>query len=133
MKKPKVSIIIRTKNEERWISSCLRAVLDQSYKDFEIIIVDNNSNDKTVEKAKIRKMIFTRANCLKFSIPWKYQDGTKLWQIAPNIVTTINSGCLKNIGFINIIIKVNNITIGIRYTLNDNTLLTSRCFIILSF
>ena len=35
MKKPKVSIIIRTKNEERWISSCLRAVLDQSYKDFD--------------------------------------------------------------------------------------------------
>ena len=60
MKKPKVSIIIRTKNEERWISSCLRAVLDQSYKDFEIIIVDNNSNDKTVEKAKnfrIKKVI----------------------------------------------------------------------------
>ena len=24
----------------------------QSFKDFEIIIVDNNSNDKTIEKAK---------------------------------------------------------------------------------
>jgi rhamnosyltransferase len=52
MKNPKVSIIIRTKNEERWISSCLRAIYDQTYKDFEIIIVDNNSKDKTIEKAK---------------------------------------------------------------------------------
>jgi len=52
MKNSKVSIIIRTKNEERWIGSCLRAIYDQSYKDFEIIIVDNNSSDKTIEKAK---------------------------------------------------------------------------------
>ena len=51
MKNPKVSIIIRTKNEERWIGSCLRAIYGQTYKDFEIIIVDNNSKDKTIEKA----------------------------------------------------------------------------------
>lgn len=46
-----VSIIIRTKNEERWISLCLRAVFKQNYKDYEVIVVDNNSTDKTVEKA----------------------------------------------------------------------------------
>lgn len=49
---PKVSLIIRTKNEERWITPCLRAVFDQDFKDFEVIIVDNESTDKTVEKAK---------------------------------------------------------------------------------
>ena len=47
-----VSIIIRTKNEEKWISSCLRAVFKQTYKDIEIIIVDNQSTDRTVIKAK---------------------------------------------------------------------------------
>ena len=45
-----VSIIIRTKNEERWISQCLDAIFKQTYKNFEIILVDNYSNDKTVEK-----------------------------------------------------------------------------------
>lgn len=49
---PKVSIIIRTKNEERWIGACLSAVFSQDFKDFEVIIVDNESQDKTVEKAK---------------------------------------------------------------------------------
>ena len=49
---PLVSIIIRTKNEERWISSCIKAINSQSYKNFEIIIVDNSSKDKTVSKAK---------------------------------------------------------------------------------
>jgi glycosyltransferase involved in cell wall biosynthesis len=47
-----VSIIIRTKNEERWISSCLRSVFRQSYKNIEVIIVDNKSTDLTVERSK---------------------------------------------------------------------------------
>lgn len=47
-----ISIIIRTKNEERWIVQALNAVFSQDYKDFEVIIVDNNSTDKTLEKAK---------------------------------------------------------------------------------
>tara|TARA_Y100000590_G_C15706243_1_gene1008745 strand:+ start:605 stop:1957 length:1353 start_codon:yes stop_codon:yes gene_type:complete len=51
MQKPKVSIIIRTKNEERWITSCLNKIYSQSYQDFEIIIVDNESDDKTIDKA----------------------------------------------------------------------------------
>ena len=49
---PLVSLIIRTKNEERWLSSCLGAVFSQSYKSFEVILVDNESTDKTVEKAR---------------------------------------------------------------------------------
>ena len=47
-----VSIIIRTKNEERWITACLSSIFSQDYKDFEVIIVDNMSTDKTCEKAK---------------------------------------------------------------------------------
>ena len=52
MFKPFVSIIIRTKNEEDWINSCLEAVYKQSYKNFEVIIVDNYSIDSTIKKAK---------------------------------------------------------------------------------
>ncbi len=47
----KCSIIVRTKNEERWIAKCLKQIKKQTYKNFEIILVDNNSTDKTVEKA----------------------------------------------------------------------------------
>ena len=49
---PLVSIIIRTKNEERWISSCLKSVFRQVYRNFEIILVDNMSTDQTVSKAR---------------------------------------------------------------------------------
>ena len=51
-KLPLVSIIIRTKNEERWITSCLNAVFDQSYNKIEVIIVDNMSNDTTLKRIK---------------------------------------------------------------------------------
>ena len=46
-----ISIIIRTKNEERWITPCLMGVFKQDYEDFEVILVDNASTDKTIEKA----------------------------------------------------------------------------------
>ena len=47
-----VSIIIRTKNEEQWIAHCLEMVFKQTYKDLEVIIVDNDSSDYTVDIAK---------------------------------------------------------------------------------
>lgn len=48
---PKISLIIRTYNEERWIESCLRKIQSQTIKDTEVILVDNESSDKTVERA----------------------------------------------------------------------------------
>ena len=47
-----ISIIIRTKNEERWIGSCLESISRQSRSDFEVVLVDNNSTDRTVDKAR---------------------------------------------------------------------------------
>ncbi len=61
--KPLVSIIIRTKNEERWIARCIKNINEQTYKNFEIIIVDNESNDNTLKKIskfKIKKIIKIR-------------------------------------------------------------------------
>ena len=54
MKKSKklVSIIIRVKNEEKWITSCLRSVFNQQYNHFEVIIVNNQSNDNTLKNIK---------------------------------------------------------------------------------
>lgn len=44
-----ISIIITTKNEEKNIVNCLRSINNQTYKNIEIIIVDNASNDRTQE------------------------------------------------------------------------------------
>lgn len=51
-----VSIIIRSKNEERWIEACLQNIKNQDYKNVEIILVDNYSTDKTIQKANKYKV-----------------------------------------------------------------------------
>ena len=51
MKLYTVSVIITTRNEERHIENCLKSIKGQNYpqEKVEIIVVDNNSNDKTKE------------------------------------------------------------------------------------
>lgn len=48
----KASIIIRTRNEERWIAACLRNVFGQEHAPDEVILVDNRSSDHTVARAR---------------------------------------------------------------------------------
>lgn len=48
----KVSIIILTKNEEDTIGKCLEYILNQTYSNLEIIVVDANSIDSTVDIAR---------------------------------------------------------------------------------
>ncbi len=47
-----ISIIIRSRNEERWIRECLRRIQTQTVKDVEVVLVDNQSDDHTVGRAK---------------------------------------------------------------------------------
>ncbi len=53
----KISVVIPAYNEEKQISKCLQSLMEQEVKPDEIIVVDNNSTDKT---AKIAKAFFVR-------------------------------------------------------------------------
>jgi len=44
---PLVSIIIPVYNVEKFIDQCLHSIVEQTYKNLEIIIVDDNSPDKS--------------------------------------------------------------------------------------
>lgn len=46
----KISVIVPFYNEESVIEDCLRTLLLQSYKNLEIILIDDGSNDKSVQK-----------------------------------------------------------------------------------
>ncbi len=46
---PKVSIILPARNEEEFIIKCLDSLIDQDYKNYEIIVIDDSSEDSTGE------------------------------------------------------------------------------------
>jgi chlorobactene glucosyltransferase len=49
---PLVSVCIPARNEEKNIGACLLALCEQTYKNYEIIVLDDNSSDKTFEIAQ---------------------------------------------------------------------------------
>jgi glycosyltransferase involved in cell wall biosynthesis len=51
-KKPLISIIVATYNSGKYLEGCLKSILKQNYKNYEIIIIDNQSKDKTLKIIK---------------------------------------------------------------------------------
>lgn len=71
------SIIIRTKNEEKWIEKVLKKLFDQTYQDFEIIIVDSGSTDRTLEIISKFSVKVLKIKPEDFSYPYALNYGCR--------------------------------------------------------
>ncbi len=49
---PLVSVIVPARNEERSIRSCVESICASAYPDFEVLVVDDRSDDATLEMAR---------------------------------------------------------------------------------
>ncbi|WP_375510572.1 glycosyltransferase, partial [uncultured Nostoc sp.] len=49
---PRVTVIIPSYNHEKFVGEAIQSVLNQTYQDFELVITDDGSTDKTVEIIK---------------------------------------------------------------------------------
>lgn len=52
---PLVSVVIPCYNHENFVKDCIQSVIDQTYENIELIIIDDGSNDSSL--AKIREMM----------------------------------------------------------------------------
>jgi rhamnosyltransferase len=74
---PIISIIIRAKNEEKYLKQVLEIIKQQTFQNFEIILVDDRSIDKTVEIAKNYNSKIVTIPKGKFSHPYSCNLGAE--------------------------------------------------------
>lgn len=75
----KITLITATYNAEKYLEDCILSILNQSYDDYEYIIIDGGSNDKTIDIIK------------------KYENYLAYWISEPDkgIYDAWNKGLLK--------------------------------------
>ena len=80
MKKPQISIIVPVYNVEQYLQSCLNSIIAQTYKDWELLLIDDGSPDKSgaicdeYAKKDVRIRVFHKENGGVSSARQKGQD-----------------------------------------------------------
>lgn len=100
---PFLSVVIPALNEEKYIPRLLKDLANQSEKDFEVIVVDGNSEDQTAEKAVAfqnectLKLIVSKKRNLSYqrNLGAKHADG--LYVIFIDADTRINKQFIKKL------------------------------------
>ena len=65
---PLVSVIVPAYNHERYVQETIRSIIDQNYKNIELIIIDDGSSDSTFEKIQAME-----SECRKRFVRFIYQ------------------------------------------------------------
>ena len=115
----KFTIIIPCYNSEKWIKQCVISALNQTYDNLEVIFVDNESTDRSVEivqeiKVNYPQLIMSSAkNIYRHSYQEPVEEGLK---IATGDYFTIlgsddyiNKDYVKNI--VNVLLKTDKISV----------------------
>jgi glycosyltransferase involved in cell wall biosynthesis len=87
----KISVIIPAYNEEKYLSKTLEAILAQDYLDFEVIVVDNASTDKTAEIARLFPKVKVVSESRKGTM-WACERGRK--EATGEIIVRMDADCL---------------------------------------
>jgi glycosyltransferase involved in cell wall biosynthesis len=63
--KPTISVILSTYNRAKYLNDCINSVLQQTFQDFELIVVDDGSQDHTFEVVNAYLQEFNHIRYLK--------------------------------------------------------------------
>ena len=112
---PEISVIIPVYNAEKYIERCLISVLNQSFEDFEVLVVDDRGTDNSIQK--VEEVANNHVNGKKLRII--HHDRNKGVAEARN--TIINEASGKYLFFIDSDDCVSKDAISILYDKAENT------------
>jgi len=95
-----VSVIVPTKNSADTIEMCLKSINNQMYPDIEIIVVDNYSDDETVEIAgKYGAVVFNKGpeRCAQVNFGIENANGEYIYRVDSDFIldSSIISECVE--------------------------------------
>ncbi|MCC5966655.1 MAG: glycosyltransferase family 2 protein [Natronohydrobacter sp.] len=82
---PRVSVILAARNAESMVADCLSSVLASDFSDFEIILVDDASSDKTLQVAEL---VASRDSRVRV-----YRNSSRMW-----LAASLNKAIRKSSG-----------------------------------
>lgn len=87
MNQPLVTVICVCYNHERFVREAIQSVLDQSYKNVELIVVDDGSTDKSVDvvrsmNVRLIDLKTNRGYCKAFNEAWRQSKGDFIIDLA---------------------------------------------------
>ncbi|MFN3301467.1 MAG: glycosyltransferase, partial [Patescibacteria group bacterium] len=83
----KISIQIVTWNSRKFLSECLNSIFNQTYKDFSILIIDNASNDGTIEFIKENyPTLNILRNSKNLGFATAHNQGLRLFENSPYVL-----------------------------------------------
>lgn len=79
MKQPKVTVLMRAFNAEKYIAKAIESVLNQRERDFEFFVRNNGSSDKTGDIIKSYAIKDDRIVVLENKVNWILDEGENNW------------------------------------------------------
>jgi glycosyltransferase involved in cell wall biosynthesis len=124
MKNIIISVIIIIYNEEKYLKKCILSLLNQSYKNFNLILVNDGSNDKTnkiIKKFKDKRIIYIKK---KKNQGYTYARNTGLKYVKTKYVAFTDADCIAD---------KNWLKNGIKYLKKNNKIVSVSGKIIINF
>lgn len=99
-----VSIIIVNYNWKKWLKKCFDSIFNQTYKNYEIIFIDNKSDDDSIEFVQKE---YPLVKIIKSNKNWWFSYGNNLWIAQSNweLLRLLNNDTRFENNFLEIYIK----------------------------
>ncbi|HFI0021633.1 TPA: glycosyltransferase family 2 protein [Streptococcus suis] len=78
-----ISVIVPVYNNESYIERCIKSIINQTFKDLEVVIIDDGSTDKSLDICKQLSLLDSRVKVYSFEnhgVSWARNKGIELSQ-----------------------------------------------------